>query len=183
MTLLARLVETSKLVASTSARSAKVRAIATCLRSLNAVEVEIGVLFLSGEIRQGRIGIGYSTLRASVQIAASEPRLQILEVDRVLADLAATRGTGSTARRSQTLSALFSQATVDEQEFVLRLLVGELRQGALAGVMIDAIALAAELPLPDVRRAAMYESNLGILARVGFESGAAGLQRFELQVM
>jgi DNA ligase 1 len=183
MTLLARLVETSKLVASTAARSAKVRTLAACLRSLETAEVEIGVLFLSGEIRQGRIGIGYSTLRSSVEAAASDPTLQILEVDRVFEDLAATRGTGSTARRSQTLRALFARATPDEQEFVLRLLVGELRQGALAGVMIDAIALAAELPLPDVRRAAMYESNLGILARVGFESGAAGLQRFELQVM
>ena len=101
----------------------------------------------------------------------------------MLDELAAIRGTGSGARRTAALQALFGRATRTEQEFLLRLLVGELRQGALAGVMIDAIAAVTGVPLPQIRRAAMYESNLGSIARVGLEAGAEGLQRFQLEVM
>jgi DNA ligase 1 len=183
MTLLATLVATSRQVAATSARSAKTRLLADCLRAMNAEELEIAVLYLSGEIRQGRIGIGPSTLRGSMTDAAADPGLELIEVDGLLAGLAAIRGSGSSTRRAAELRALFARATRDEQEFLLRLLVGELRQGALAGVMIDAIAAVTQVPLAEVRRAAMYEGNLGALARAGLEGGAAGLQRFQLQVM
>src|SRR5688572_25028300 len=169
MTLLATVAETSRQVATTSARSAKTRLIADCLRTLNAEEVELAVLYLSGEIRQGRIGIGPSALSACISAVAAEPSLELLEVDRLLGELAAIRGTGSGARRADALRALFRRATSREQQFLLRLLVGELRQGALTGVMIDAIAAVTGLPLPDVRRAAMYESNLGAIARTGLE--------------
>ncbi len=183
MTLLAALVATSKEVAATAARSAKVQALVGCLRALELDELEVGVLFLSGEIRQGRLGIGYSTLRASAEVAAASPSLEIREVDAAFEALAAIRGSGSTARRTQALRALFGRATRGEQEFLLRLLVGELRQGALTGVMVEAIAAALGLPLADVRRAAMYESRLGIVARTGRELGVQGLRRFQLQVM
>jgi DNA ligase-1 len=154
-----------------------------CLRELNVVELEIGVLYLSGETRQGRIGIGPATLRACVTGGASESGLGLAEVDRRLDELAAIRGSGSSARRSDALHSLFGLATADEQKFLLKLLVGELRQGALAGVMIDAIAMATDVPRADVRRAAMYQSNLGAVARAAREDGVAGLQRFQLQVM
>jgi DNA ligase-1 len=183
MTLLASLVATSRQVATTSSRSAKTRLLAECLRSVDAAELEIAVLFLSGEIRQGRIGIGYSTLRNCISQAASTPTLHIVEVDRILGELAATRGSGSGARRGTALRGLFGRATDEEQEFLLRLLVGELRQGALTGVMVDAIAGVTGVPLAEVRRAAMYEGNLGAIARAGLETGAQGLQRFQLQVM
>jgi len=183
MTLLATVAATSRQVAMTSARSAKTRLLADCLRAMNAGELEIAVLYLAGEIRQGRIGIGPSALRACATEAAPAPSLHVIEVDRLLEELAAIRGGGSTARRAAALQALFGRATGEEQEFLLRLLVGELRQGALAGVMIDSIAAVTGVPLPEVRRAAMYESNLGAIARVGLEAGALGLQRFQLQVM
>src|SRR4051812_25848015 len=167
MTLLATVVDTSRRVGTTAARSAKIRLLADCLRALKTEELEIGVRYLSGEIRQGRIGIGPSTLRASVAEAVSVAgetsgaSIHLLEVDQVLERLASTRGGGSNARRSALLRELFGRATADEQEFLLRLLVGELRQGALAGVMLAAIALATDTPPAEVRRAAMYESNLG----------------------
>ncbi len=183
MTLLANVVATSLQVAATSARSTKTRLLAECLRAMNADELEMAVLFLSGEIRQGRIGIGPSMLRDNMAKAAEVPSLELVDVDGLLSDLAAIRGSGSGARRATALRALFGRATRDEQEFLLRLLVGELRQGALAGVMIDAIAAVIQVPLPEVRRAAMYEGNLGTIARTGRETGAAGLQRFQLQVM
>lgn len=183
MTLLATVVATSQQVSATSARSAKTRLLADCLRGMDAGELEIAVLYLSGEIPQGRIGIGPSTLRDCIGGAASDPSLEITEVDRLLDELGAIRGSGSGAKRTAALRALFGRATPGEQEFLLRLLVGELRQGALAGVMLDAIAAVTQLPAAEVRRAAMYEGNLGALARAGLERGAAGLQAFQLHVM
>jgi len=183
MTLLANVVATSRQVAATAARSIKTRLLADCLRGMSAEELEITVLYLSGEIRQGRIGIGPSALSACAADAALVPSLQVIEVDRLLEELATIRGSGSSARRAAALRTLFGRATAEEQEFLLRLLVGELRQGALMGVMIDALSKALDVPLPEVRRAAMYESNLGVIARVGLEAGTAGLQRFQLQVM
>jgi DNA ligase 1 len=183
VTLLANIVATSRQVGATSARTGKVKLLAECLRPLAAGELEIGVLYLSGELPQGRIGIGPATVRASVQAAADAPSLELLEVDRLLDELADLRGSGSTARRAAAMRALFGRATHDEQEFLLRLLVGELRQGALAGVMVDALSQVLGVPLAEVRRAAMYQGNLGLLARAGIEGGTDGLRRFQLEVM
>jgi DNA ligase-1 len=183
MTLLATLVATSRLVATTAARSVKVRTLADCLRSTDAAERPIAVLYLSGDIPQGRIGLGPSTLLAGVGEPASTSTLTVADVDRLLDELEAMRGAGSGTRRASALRTLFGRATREEQEFLLRLLTGELRQGALAGVMTDAIAVVSDVPPADVRRAAMYESDLGVIARTALETGAAGLQRFQLQVM
>jgi DNA ligase-1 len=181
--MLATVVATSTEVATNAARSAKARRIADCLRSMTLEEVELAVLYLSGEIRQGRIGIGPSVLRSSIVAAAPSPQLQLLEVDRLIGEIASIRGSGSTARRGEALRNLFGRATADEQQFLLRLLIGELRQGALAGVMSDAISAVSGVPVADVRRAAMYEANLGALARTALDSGAPGLQAFQLAVM
>jgi DNA ligase-1 len=183
VTLLAAVVATSRQVAETRARSAKIRLLADSLRALDARELEIAVRYLSGDIPQGRIGIGPSVLRGCIADAAPEPSLELLEVDRLLDELATIRGSGSGANRAAVLRSLFGRATRDEQQFLVRLLVGELRQGALGGVMVEAIAAVTDVPLAAVRRAAMYESHLGVIARVAREAGAAGLQRFELEVM
>jgi DNA ligase 1 len=182
MTLLAHLVEVSKRVGATSARLAKVRELAECLRQLEPAEISIAVAYLSGEIPQGRIGIGYTVLRAAREgVCASEPTLALAQVDARLADLAAVRGSGSTARRAAALREMFSLAMPAEQEFLIRLLLGELRQGALAGVMVDAIASASAVPVAQVRRAAMYAKDLGAVARAAILEGAAALLRFQLE--
>ena len=184
MTLLATLVDVSQRVGATAGRLAKVRELAGCLRALDAAEIEIGVLYLSGETPQGRIGIGYAVLQATrAAAAAAEPTLSIADVDSRLTEIAGIRGAGSTARRSAALHDLFSRATPVEQDFLVRLLVGELRQGALAGVMVDAIASASGLPVAEVRRAAMYSKNLGAVARVAMLDGSAALTQFELVLM
>ncbi len=183
MTLLATLVDTSRRVALTSARSAKIRLLAEGLRALEADELEIAVLYLSGEVRQAKLGVGPSTLRSCLTAGANGSSLHLLDVDSLLGKLATLRGTGSGVARAALLRELFGRATAEEQEFLLRLLAGELRQGALQGVMIEAISAATGTALPDLRRAAMYESNLGVLARIARASGAAGLARFQLQVM
>lgn len=184
MTLFATLVDTSQRVGATAARLAKVRELAACLRALDGFEIQIGVQYLSGETPQGRFGLGYAILQpAREATAASAAALTIAEVDSRLTGLAAIRGAGSTARREAALRELFSRATPAEQDFLLRLLVGELRQGALAGVMVDAIAMAADLPVTEVRRAAMYSKDLGAVARVALLEGAQALAQFELVLM
>jgi DNA ligase-1 len=179
-TLLAALVSASDIAAQTSSRRAKRDAIAACLRGAAPDEVEIAVAYLSGEIRQGRIGIGYATLAAQRGAPAVDAGLSLLDVDAALSQLAATTGKGSAAARAALLHALFARATAAEQDFLVRLLVGELRQGALEGVMLDAIAAAAELPAADVRRAAMFTGSPGLVARIALTEGAAGLARFAI---
>jgi DNA ligase-1 len=184
MTLLAAVVETSQKVTATSARLAKVRELSACLRAFAPEEIEIGVQYLSGETRQGRFGIGYATLAAAgADSATSEPTLTLADVDARLTEIAGMRGSGATARRSEALRDLFSRATADERQFLIRLLIGELRQGALIGVMIDALAAAAGLPAADVRRAAMYSKTIGAVARVALLEGLPGLGKFQLEIL
>src|SRR5256885_11609474 len=172
MPLLADLVRTSQRVGATAARLSKVRELASFLRALPPDEIETAAHYLSGEIPQGRIGIGYSTLQAAAASgAASAETLSLAGVDRSLALIATIRGAGSSAHRAQALRELFRCATAPEQQFLLHLLVGELRQGALAGSMLEAIAAAAALPVAQVRRAAMYSKSLGAGARAGLRSG------------
>ncbi len=183
MTLFAELVATSQRVGATRARLAKVRELAAFLAALAPAEIEIAAHYLSGELPQGRIGVGYASLQSAAQAgAAAAQTLSLPEVDRHVAELAATVGAGSAARRSQALRELFTRASPDEQQFLFRLLLGELRQGALAGVMVDAIAAAAQVPVAQVRRAAMYAKSLGELARVALLQGAEGLGRLQLEL-
>ena len=139
--------------------------------------------YLSGDIPQGRIGIGYAALKAAgAHPGAVSDTLTLADVDRSLAGLAAIRGAGAAGRRAEALRDLFARATPDEQKFLLRLLLGELRQGALAGIMQDAIAAAAGLPAAQVRRAAMYSKGLGAVATAALYQGADSLERFQLEL-
>lgn len=179
----ALLAETSGRVAASSSRLAKVRVLAECLAAVPPEDVAIAVLHLSGVLPQGRIGIGYRALQtAAAQPPAEAPVLEIATVDAMLESLADTKGAGSGARRAALLAQLFGTATAPEQDFLLRLLAGELRQGALDGIMIDAIALAAKLPAARVRSAAMYAPGLGRLAAVALAEGEAGLGQFRLRL-
>src|SRR6478752_5345737 len=177
-TLLVDLVAASDRAAGTASRLAKRDTIAVLLRSAAPDEVEIAVAWLAGELRQGRIGVGWATLGALRGTPAAEPRLTLGEADAALESVATTAGKGSAAARSATLRALFDRATASEQDFLARLLIGELRQGALEGVMLDAVAAASGLPGADVRRAAMLTGRLGTVARVAMVEGGAGLARF-----
>ena len=184
MYLLAELVATSNRVAATRSRLAKFRELSQCLRALQGDEIEVGVMYLSGETRQGKIGIGYSVLRHARETApATEPSLTLLEVDTALSEMTQLRGAGSANRRRAALDALFKRATADEQDFLMRLMVGELRQGALAGLMVDAIAEASQLPIEEVRRASMYAVQIGLLAKAALTEGIAALHKFQIAVL
>src|SRR5688572_8374532 len=184
MTLLADVAAVSRRVAETSSRLAKVRELADCLRRLAPDEVPIAIAFLSGETRQGRLGVAYAALR---QAAAGEPPAQhsltLQDVDTAFAGIVAARGKGAAALRAERLGALFSRATAEERDFLFRLVVGELRQGALEGVMVEAVAAAAEIPAAEVRRATMMAGGIGDVARAALAEGPAGLGRFAIRVM
>jgi DNA ligase-1 len=174
---LAELVETSRRLAATRKRLEKVRLLAELLQRMDAATLAIGVGFLTGQPRQGRIGIGWATLReaADTGTAAAESTLDVTSIDAALERLAVLAGEGSAGLRQQQVRALFAQATAEEREFLVRLLLGELRQGALDGIMIEAIARATDLAPAAVRRAFMLAPDLGEVARRARASGAAGL--------
>ncbi len=184
MTTFATIVDTWQRVGATRSRLAKVRELSQCLRRLAQNEISVGVLYLSGEIKQGKVGIGYALLKsAAADDSAPSAILSISAVDATLDELAGIRGAGSTPRRQRLLRNLFSQATTREQEFLLRLLIGELRQGALAGVMVDAIADSAGIQVAAVRRASMYAPHLGAVALAALTGGQEALQQFQLKLM
>jgi DNA ligase-1 len=184
MTRLADLVQASDTVAQTASRLAKRDAIAGCLRAVALDEVQIAVALLSGEMRTGRIGVGYATLKELRGAeAASMPTLSLHDIDSALMQIAATTGRGSAAGRAEQLAQLFARATRAEQDFLVRLLVGELRQGALEGVMVEAVAAAASVEESGVRRAAMFAGDLGAVAHVALTEGAPGLARFTIKIL
>jgi DNA ligase-1 len=181
--LFADLVATSQQVAGTSKRLEKIAALAACLRQMQPDEVAIGVLYLSGEVRQARLGIGYAMLYGSrADAVAAVAALTLHDVDTALDTLARTSGRGSSAQRAVLLRTLLSRATQQEQDFLIRLILGELRQGALEGVMIEAVARAADVSAAQVRRAAMHAGALAPVAEALLRDGAGGLQHFGIQM-
>jgi DNA ligase-1 len=214
--LLAELVATSAAVTATSKRIEKVALLAVALRKLAPEEVIAGVAYLSGELRQRQIGVGWASLRELLDPSASTPTgsvsvpevtetgspelvaasvdqfevtcsaetagLTVADVDAGLTRIGSTTGAGSQALRRQLLSALFGQATEIERQFLGRLLIGELRQGALAGVMTDAIAKASEVPIAAVRRALLLSGDLRAVAQAALTGGELAVAEFRLVV-
>jgi DNA ligase 1 len=179
--LLATLVDTSQYVGENPSRRAKVARIAEFLRALAPDEIDIGVSYLAGVIRQGRSGIGYALIRESQPASNVEsPELTLIEVDTTLDAIARASGAGSIAERTRLLSDLFGRAMRREQEFLVRLLLGELRQGALEGLMIEAVAAASGVSAEIVRRAAMIAGGIANVASPALTAGAAGLSRFAI---
>ncbi len=180
--LLATLVETSDRVGKTTKRLEKTELIASLLRQMAPEEAEIAVSFLSGLTRQGKLGVGYATIRDAIGTHAHDPSLQIVEVDRRLDELTKISGSGSERRRRDLLVNLFSSATAEEADFLRRLFVGELRQGALEGIMLDAISKASGIPADRIRRAAMMAGSVPAIAEAVFERGESGLAEFDLRL-
>jgi DNA ligase-1 len=184
MTAFATLAATSQRVAAAPGRNDKIAALAACLRALDPSEVPLAVAYLSGETPQGRSGIGYALLRSAMPAeGAHGPPLAIADVDAALARIAHTTGSGSKAGRTRHLSALLARATRDERDFLARLLLGELRQGALASLMIEAVAAASDVPAAQVREAAMVANGIAEVAQAALSEGAAGLRRYAMVLM
>ncbi|MGH7507016.1 MAG: ATP-dependent DNA ligase, partial [Longimicrobiales bacterium] len=153
------------------------------LRGLAPPEVRIAVAYLSGDLPQGRIGIGPAAIRAAwPDYAAPTPALTLLEADEAFTAMATVAGRGSAERRARLLNELLSRATYGEQDFLARLLFGELRQGAQEGVMLDAVARAAEVPVAEIRRAHMLTGDLPAVATAAFAGGSVALAPLGLRL-
>jgi DNA ligase 1 len=168
-------------VGSTSSRLAKIARLAEVLCAAGPDEVAIVVAWLSGELPQRQIGVGWASLRTLPPPAAT-PTLTVSGVHATLSEIKGVSGAGSQARRTALLAELFGMATEPEQTFLRRLLGGELRQGALIGVMADAVARAADVPAAEVRRAAMLGGDLPRVAADALGRGASALAEYRLEV-
>jgi DNA ligase-1 len=180
--LLASVVETSRRVADTSKRLEKIGLLAGLIRQLNPEEIEIVVQFLAGQTRQGRIGVGYAALRDARNSPALNPSLEVLEVDRIFQSITEVSGSGSQRRRLELLQTMFARSTEPEQQFLTALLMGELRQGALEGIMVEAVAKASGISSERVRRAAMLAGDIARVAHAAIEHGDAGLSQYDIQI-
>jgi DNA ligase-1 len=179
-------VAVSNTVAGTRSRLQKTATLAALLQQLRGREIPVVVAYLSGSLPQGRIGLGWSAVaeaQAAGTIAGSEGRgIDILDVDATFEKIAQTKGAGASGRRTQLLAELFGRATTDAQNFLIRLISGELRQGALEGVLTEALAKAAGTKTDTIRQASMMCGNLGEVAEVALTEGAAALSRYAIQI-
>ena len=183
---LAALVHTSNIVAAASGRLEKTSRLAAFLKDLTADEVPIAVGFFIGWPRQGKIGVGWATVAdASAGEPAMAPTLELIDVDRTFDELQGVKGKGSAAERARLVRELFARATPDEQRFLSALLIGEVRQGALEGVMLEAVAKAADVPAARLRRAVMLAGDLGVVAKAvctGGEDALTALAGYKIEL-
>jgi DNA ligase-1 len=177
---LAEIAATSAAVAATSSRHAKTELLAACLLPLGPAEVPVAVAYLSGELPGGALGVGWAAMRALPAPAPGPPTVTLLETEAALGRIRAAAGPGSQGVRRSELSGLFARLTEPEQRFLRGLMSGELRQGALGGVMVEAVARAAGVPLADLRRAVLVSGDLPAVAAAAVAGGREGLARFRL---
>jgi DNA ligase-1 len=179
--LLAEVASVSQAVGATSARLEKIATLASALASASPDEAPVVVAWLSGELPQRQIGVGWAALRQSPP-PAETASLTVTEVDAAFSRIKDMTGKGSAASRREAVQALLSAAARDEQYFLVRLLSGELRQGALDGVMTEAVARAASVPVAEVRRAVMLSGSLPATAHAALAGGTVALAEFGLVV-
>ena len=181
--LLADLARASATVGATRSRKVKVAALADALAQAGPAEIGTAAAMLAGQLRQGRVGVGWALLSAIQVPPAASPTLTVSDVDRLIGELAVMAGPGSAGARTAALTSVLSRATAEEAELLTRLLLGDLRQGALEALVVDAIAVAVDAPQDLVRRAVMLDGNLSRVATVALTAGAEGLASIGLQVL
>ncbi|MCI0371122.1 MAG: ATP-dependent DNA ligase, partial [candidate division NC10 bacterium] len=180
---LAEVVETSLRVSEASGRLDKVDRLAALLARTPAAEIEIATAYLSGSLRQEKIGIAWAALRSAMpEGGADSSSLELAEVDAVFDRISKVSGKGSAAEKTRLLRELLVRATPDEQRFLTGLVMGELRQGALEGLVLEAVAKASGVPAGEVRRAWMMSGDLAVVAQTALVEGVAGLSRFSTQL-
>ncbi|MBW8705063.1 DNA ligase B [Streptomyces sp. MBT84] len=179
--LLSRLAQVSREVAAASARSRKIALLGELFRAADADDVPIVIPYLAGRLPQGRLGIGWKLLAQPVPPAAG-PTLTVRDVDERLTGIGAATGAGSQAARRRLVGELLAAATEDEQRFLVGLLTGEVRQGALDALAAEGLAEATGAVPADVRRAVMLAGSLQTVAQALLADGPAALDRFRLTV-
>ena len=176
--LLFDIVTTLQKVPETRGRDERIALLSDCLGRLAPDEIEIGVHYLTGRMRQGNIRIDWELLNAVLPgVPADAPTLTVAEVDDAFSEIVRTTEGGLNAERRAVLRTMFSRASADEQQFLTRIAIGELRQGALDGVMIEAIAKAGTVPVSHVHRAILQACDITLVAKTALTEGVRGLKR------
>jgi DNA ligase-1 len=177
------LAATSRRLAETTGRREKIGLLAALLAQTPGDEIEIATAYLSGAVRQDRLGLGWSTIqRASPGATADAPSVELSEVDATLEAIAGTSGKGSAEAKQRLLRALLARLTAEEQRFLGGLIVGELRQGALEGLVVEGVAAAAGRPTAEIRRALMMAGDLPAVARAALTGDGADLAAFAVRL-
>ena len=180
---LGEIVAASRDVASTRSRKQKTERLARLLAMLEPAEVRAAVGFLCGELRQGKLGVGYRTLQQLRQLAgAPEPSVTVVELDAIFQELSELSGKGSAKRRDQLLHDLFARLSEGERDFVARLMVGELRQGALEALVIEALGQATRISAAELRRAMLFAGDATEVAVRALTGGAAALAELSIEL-
>ncbi len=183
MALLIELVQASEKVGTTSRKKEKLSLLADFFRRLEDKEIGLGIRYLSGQLPQNRLGIGWRTLEEAQRNLTHRIRpLPLREVDRFFEEISREKGSGSFERKVKWLRELFSSVSKQEAEFLIRLMIGEIRQGALEGLVLEAVAVASSVPIEDLRQALMFSGDIGEVGRAALEEGLAGLFRFAPQL-
>jgi DNA ligase-1 len=180
---LAEIVATSTQIAATRSRREKIERLADCIRRLPLALVPVGVGYLAGDLPQGKLGIGYAALsRLRDAATAVESTLELSDVHEAFSAIKAESGGGSVERRSSRLAALIARSTAAERDFLVRLVIGDLRQGALEGLVVEGVARAFSVEPERVRRASMLAGSLPPVASALASEGPAGLERFAVEL-
>jgi len=183
MVSLADIVSASREVAATRSRTKKIARFADLLRALSVEELPAAIGFLCGELQQGRLGLGHRALhqvRAELEPRASE--VTVLELDAVFQALEDLSGKGVASERERLLAALYARLTTEERDFVTRLILGELRQGALESIVLDALAQATKVRPEVIRKAMLFAGNAAEVAVSAFRGGEAELGAFSIEL-
>lgn len=180
MVLLKDLVESSKSVSVTPKKKEKVSFLARLLQQAKGKEIALVARYLSGQLTQGRLGVGWATLQEALQDLSDRYRpLGLIEIDHFFEEVTGEKGAGALRRKLILLRGLFSYAGQDERDFLIGLIVGEIRQGALEGLVLEAISKASSLPMDLLRQSLMFSGDIGEVGQVALEEGIAGLSRFQ----
>jgi DNA ligase-1 len=177
------LVKVSERVGSTTRKKEKISLLAGFLREARGKEIVLAAAYLSGQIPQGRLGIGWATVREALKgLAGNSKLLTLEETDKILEDISREQGAGSAQRKVRRLNELFSRAGEEGRDFLVRLIMGEVRQGALEGLLLEGVAEASKIPAERLRQALMFSGEIGEVARAALEEGTAGLSRFQPRI-
>lgn len=176
MVFLKDLVEVSEKVGSTTRKKEKVSILASFLKPARGREIALAASYLAGRIPQGRLGVGWATLQEALKgLTERVQPLSLMEVNQTFQKISDESGPGSAEEKVRHLRELFSGGGKEEKDFLIRLILGEIRQGALEGLILEAIAGASSVPPERVRQGLMFSGDIGEVARAALEEGAAGL--------
>ena len=175
-------------MAATRSRRDKIERLAGLLASTSGDEVALATSYLCGVVPQAKLGVGWATLQAVAEATPSPldhgpaGAVPLTELDAILNRVAGATGKGSAEAKQRALRELFARLGEAERRFLFGLITGELRQGALEGLVIEAVARAAGLSADAVRRAVMLAGDLPRVAHAALTEGAEGLAAFAVRL-